>query len=90
MGIWKRIPGLDIKILGFKVNPIFIFKMVRGDNKTMHKKGYCKIEGKITLFKKLPNGKWLCESSNCSMTSPQWDEVPPIPKPTYSNKFQYV
>lgn len=72
-----------------KTSFLIFIKMERGDKQKMHKQGYCKIEKRITWFRKLPNGKWLCESSNCSMTSGQCKEVPPIPKKIYPTKFKF-
>lgn len=60
------------------------------DNETMRKQGYCAIEKRITSFRRLPNKKWICESSECSMTAGQCSEVPNLPKKIYPNKFQYV
>jgi len=63
--------------------------MTRGEEQTMRKQGYCIIEKRVTSFKKLPNGKWICESSNCSMTSGQCKEVPPVPKKIYPAKIDF-
>lgn len=41
---------------------------------------YCKIERTMTRWKKLPNNKWICTSSNCSMISGQHETPPKPPK----------
>lgn len=56
----------------------------------MHKQGYCIIEERVTSFKRLPNGKWICESGNCSMAKGQCKEVPKPPKKIYPHKFNYL
>lgn len=56
------------------------------DIETMRKQGYCNIENKITSFRRLPNKKWICESSNCSTAGGQSNQVPNIPKKT----LQYI
>ena len=43
------------------------------------KMGFCKIEGKETIHRLLPNGKWVCISSNCSYCSGQKKELELIP-----------
>lgn len=50
---------------------------------------YCLIENKQTRWRKLPNGKWICTSSNCSMCSGQYKNPPKAPKPEKS-KFKYL
>lgn len=48
--------------------------------------GYCKIENKITTWKRLPNKKYICTSSGCSMCSGQYEKPPKqpkLPKPDY-------
>ena len=50
----------------------------------MVKTGYCKIEGRNTVWKKLDNGKWLCVSPSCSMLSGQYDEPPKSQERNYT------
>jgi len=76
---------------GFQNKPSsYSLKMEEVDNKTMRRKGYCNIEKKETWFKRLPNNKWICESSNCSTAAGQCNEVPVMPKMPEPLKFQYV
>ena len=42
--------------------------------------GYCNIERKMTIHKKLPNGKYICISSNCSHAGGQHSELPKPPR----------
>lgn len=48
--------------------------------KKIMRKGYCKIEDKETVFEKLPNGKWLCKSPNCSHAAGQYEKLPKVPE----------
>ncbi len=55
--------------------------------------GYCMIEKKTTIWKKLPNGKWICISPNCSGIRGQYEtppQKPKIPNHLKEAKFDYV
>jgi len=57
----------------------------------MLKKGYCPIEKKITLFRKLDNEKWLCVSTNCSGAAGTYKTIPKQPEqPKPEHYFEYV
>ena len=53
--------------------------------KTME--AYCKIEARVTPWKRIGNGKWICVSSNCSGASGQY-KIPP--KPPIIKKINYL
>lgn len=42
----------------------------------MTKTGYCKLEKRNTVWKQLPNRKWICIGGGCSGASGQYDKPP--------------
>ena len=52
--------------------------------------GYCKIERRMTLWKRLPNGKYICVSGNCSHAGGQYDKPPKEPKQARKEEYKYL
>lgn len=55
------------------VSVIIMTKEMKNSKGEIMIEGYCPIEDKITLWKKIENGKWVCISSGCSFASGQAD-----------------
>lgn len=54
-----------------------------------YKNGWCPIENKTTMFKRIQNGKWICNSGTCSYASGQYDKPPKQPKALKVNHLNF-